>query len=285
MARPTIEQIAKHILLLDDDVVDVYRSAIDFAAKEMSISTYEATEIVEAVKPALREAIDGLLLTAFTRGNPRHYQWESPEPDSLLLVHQRLTDRSKEIRIAEDRDTLVEILPSLGDRQFEHLCRHLLGVYGAPAEARDVTKMSGDGGLDFFAIVPPTSSPRGPARLSAQGLRVAGQAKRWTNPVGPDEMEAFGGRLETWRLGGGSALADLPVWFRDESDFPIVGLFATTSSFTPGAKSAAVRRVVFMLEGDQIAQDLAWSESRDEWCDSPGGPIEEARFRASFPTT
>lgn len=281
--RPTVGSIADALIAGDADVVDVYRDAVAFASKNSGVEEGRLAEMLQTDLGDLLRTIDRKLASRFARGDPAPYTWDGGDLRSGLLVHARLTDAAGELRAQSDRDKLMELVPLLSDRQFEYACAHLLEVYGASAEFCKVTRRGGDGGLDFYAIVMPSVSPRGRDRLTAQGMRIAGQAKKWANSVPIDPVEAFGSRLEAWRLDAGEALDGTPEWFRAHVEFPIIGLFVTTSRFEEGARKAAIRHVVIPLDLKQVAQDLAWSPARPNWVSAGADGLDAQLFLSYFP--
>jgi hypothetical protein len=73
----------------------------------------------------------------------------------------------------------------------------------------------------------------------------------------------------------------LPEWFRLRQE-PIVGLFVTTGVLSPAAHRSARENVVYVFEGEQVAEDLAASSLRAVWIDS-ACTFDQDRFVASFP--
>ncbi|MDR1911478.1 MAG: restriction endonuclease [Helicobacteraceae bacterium] len=123
---------------------------------------------------------------------------------------------------------LLEQLREIDPFRFETLCCDLLlklGYGGSREEFAEITKKSGDGGID------------GVIRQDALGFgKIYIQAKRWQNNIQEKEVRDFLGALE-------AAQADNAV-------------FITTSGFSEKAKESAARsrnhRVV-LIDGDALA--------------------------------
>jgi restriction system protein len=148
------------------------------------------------------------------------------DPDADITPDERLDAAFKELQetLADD---LLERVRASTPKFFEHLVVDLLRAmgYGGPrdSDARVVGR-SGDGGID------------GVIQEDRLGLdMVYVQAKKWENPVGPDEIRKFVGSL-------GEQKAHK-------------GVFITSGTFTAGARTAAERAnaKVVLIDGDQLA--------------------------------
>ena len=105
------------------------------------------------------------------------------------------------------RSELLDRLVNMSPQGFEHLSGALLRAAGFHGVT--VTRQSGDGGIDAFAVYRP------------QGLisfRTTVQCKRWTGGVGADRVQAF--------QGASMGKADR-------------GILITTGHFTPAAEAQA----------------------------------------------
>ena len=125
-------------------------------------------------------------------------------------------------------DDLLEKVRSGTDKFFEHLVVDLLvamGYGGSQADRGRVVGKSGDGGID--GVIQED-------RLGLDMIYV--QAKKWQNPVGPDEIRKFVGSL-------GERKAHK-------------GVFITSGAFTSGAGQAAEKAnaKVVLIDGEQLAQ-------------------------------
>jgi restriction system protein len=123
---------------------------------------------------------------------------------------------------AEVRESVRKVSPTF----FETIVLDLLHRMGYGASRADLQRVggSGDGGID------------GIISLDKLGLeKVYVQAKRWQQPVGRPEVQAFYGALAGQRASK--------------------GVFITTSAFTPQASEFArsVERIV-LVDGARLAQ-------------------------------
>jgi len=146
---------------------------------------------------------------------------------SLATPHERLDEAYRELREALIDDLLERVRAST-PKFFEYLVVDLLKAmgYGGTHGARaSVTGKSGDGGID--GVIPED-------RLGLDMVYI--QAKKWENPVGPDEIRKFVGSLGEQRAHK--------------------GVFITSGAFTMGARQAAEKanaRVV-LIDGDTLAE-------------------------------
>lgn len=138
---------------------------------------------------------------------------------------ERLDVAYKELRetLADD---LLDRVRSSSPKFFEYLVVDLLkamGYGGTEASRAQVVGRSGDGGID--GVIPED-------RLGLDMVYV--QAKKWENPVGPDEIRKFVGSL-------GEQKAHK-------------GVFITSGTFTNGARQAAEKAnaKVVLIDGEQL---------------------------------
>ncbi|PSH04040.1 MAG: restriction endonuclease [Acidobacteria bacterium] len=135
------------------------------------------------------------------RARPQVKAGGSPSLESLRRQHERY--------IAELRSRILDILKKLTPQQFEHFCRNLLKAYGFKTVT--VTRNGRDGGIDG----------NGQLKVGFDFFDVAFQCKRWGKAnVGRPELNQFRGDIQ-----GQSQM----------------GVFFTTSKFTPEAKVNSVR--------------------------------------------
>jgi len=124
------------------------------------------------------------------------------------------------------KQELLGKLKEMDPTAFERLAKRLLREAGFTNLA--VTPASGDGGIDGSGIYKP----------SLVSFPVRFQCKRHKGSVGPEPVRAFRGTL-----GAGT-----------------MGIFITTGTFTPGAKTAATRNAaalpVDLIDGDDLCDLL-----------------------------
>ncbi len=140
---------------------------------------------------------------------------------------ERLDAAYKEIRetLADD---LLDRVRHGTDKFFEYLVVDLLvamGYGGTHADRSRVVGRSGDGGIDGLIQED---------RLGLDTVYV--QAKKWQNPVGPDEIRKFAGSL-------GEQKAHK-------------GVFIISGAFTNGARQAAEKAnaKVVLIDGEELAE-------------------------------
>lgn len=158
----------------------------------------------------------------------KNYQREKqPEPTTDLTPEEILENSSQELRNELSHD-LLERVKSCSPEFFERLVIDLLvamGYGGSKSEAGQRVGKSGDGGID------------GIIKEDKLGLDVVNiQAKRWQNPVGRPDIQAFVGSLA-----GNRAKK---------------GVFITTSKFTDGAIDyvSRIEQKIVLIDGEELAQ-------------------------------
>lgn len=124
------------------------------------------------------------------------------------------------------RSELLDHLSQVNPYRFERVVIDLLiamGYGGSRAEAAEVTKKSGDEGVDGLIKED---------RLGLDVIYV--QAKRWKNPVGRNEIQNFVGALAGKQANK--------------------GVFITTSTFIPSARdfAKAVPQKVILIDGERL---------------------------------
>jgi restriction system protein len=158
---------------------------------------------------------------------PSHPEGSPPPPPPSVTASP---DDRLEAALSELRGTvaaeLLESLRKVSPTFFETIVLDLLHRMGYGASRADLQRVggSGDGGID------------GIISLDKLGLeKVYVQAKRWQQPIGRPEVQAFYGALAGQRA--------------------TKGVFITTSAFTPQASEFArsVERVV-LVDGARLAQ-------------------------------
>lgn len=105
----------------------------------------------------------------------------SLETDREIIANQSL-DEKEEVSIEETRSKLLDLNPY----RFEHLIKAVLEKEGF--NGVEVTKSSGDGGIDLNATV-------SDSHLFFAGSPVQFQAKRWRHAVGSIEVNSFRGAM------------------------------------------------------------------------------------------
>lgn len=192
------EVLGKHPLRIDNTVL----------AQFPEFRAFRARRPTDRSEPNEREDTSSLALNA------------SATPD------EQLEAASRALREALADDLLQRVRGS-SPAFFEDLVVDLLvrmGYGGSHADAASVVGRSGDGGID------------GVIKEDRLGLdMVYVQAKRWENPVGPDQIRQFVGSL-------GERKAHK-------------GVFITSGTFTNGARDAAEKAnaKVVLIDGEALA--------------------------------
>jgi restriction system protein len=123
---------------------------------------------------------------------------------------------------ASFKANVLQKLHDLTPAQFEHFASFLLKAYGF--QKISVTGKSGDGGIDG----------NGQLIVGMAILKAAFQCKRWDNPVGPKEVQAFRGAIQ--------------------GQFE-QGYFFATSTFTKAAQAESIKMgaaPIILFGGTQI---------------------------------
>lgn len=200
--------------------------------KKMEKFTYRATESAE---PFLKDHPNGFTdkdlksisgyeaawIKKTSAAGPKH------EPTVSTATPEEMIDEAVDTLREELREQLLEQLSQINPYRFERVVLDLLfamGYGGSRAEAAQVTKKSGDEGIDGVI---------NEDRLGLDVIYV--QAKRWKNTVGRVEIQNFVGALA-----GKQAHK---------------GIFITTSDFNKNATefAQAVPQKVILIDGQRLA--------------------------------
>jgi restriction system protein len=120
------------------------------------------------------------------------------------------------------KQRVLKELAALSPEDFERFCRNLLRAYGF--RRVKVTRVSKDGGIDGF----------GQLKVGFAYFNVAFQCKRWRDSIGRPEINQFRGDIQ--------------------GDYEM-GIFFTTSRFSPDAKANSLKRgaaPVTLIDGETI---------------------------------
>ena len=270
-----LDDAGRRILDTRQVLVDVLPWFSNYISEAKSIPISDASEIAERDLHRFQERITGLMDADRAAGVHGFYEWVDASRRQLQQVGAFTVKGHAQEREIADRERISNLLPTLTPEEFEIVGARLLSLYGIPRDQLRVTQRSNDGGFDFYGVE--LLDFMTDNRMRRQRHRVLGQAKRYTNKVDHDAMDAFAWRLFAFRLDTGRRFDTYEDWFRG-SDLPIVGMFITTSSFTDAALSTAISAVVLTLDGRQIAQDLASSSWVDGWR-GLDGEIDRELFR------
>jgi hypothetical protein len=235
----------------------------------------EGARVVLGKQPDLAEAYAETNLTAFwnlilelqsdheRRGLRRSFDVIDASARTLawygvgsVLSHLRADVRA--FARLRHRPAMLGMIDALSDREYEALgclVSQLAGavnVYLGPG--------GNEGGIDFFAVIPPF----GRCHLFSGGihpLRIVGQCKQYKDRVPVGVMKEFLQTLANVKHRGESAIeAIVPPWFHAVRG-PIVGLVIGHSGFQSGADTTARNHGVLLADSYDVAEILALSRS------------------------
>lgn len=145
---------------------------------------------------------------------------EAPLPTAASAKLAEIWDAYEEAQ----HERLLTRLRELTPTQFERFAREFLRTYGFIE--MEVTNAGADGGIDGH----------GRLRVGVATMRAAFQCKRWEGSVGRPEVDKFRGAIQ--------------------GEFE-QGIFFTTSTFTPKAQDASIKKgavPVILFDGDQLVR-------------------------------
>lgn len=149
------------------------------------------------------------------------------EREVVSLPEQHIITPEEHFKVEETRSKLLDLNPY----RFEHLIKSVMETRGF--HKVDVTKSSGDGGIDLNAVVANDNDFFG-------GTFIQIQAKRWRKSVGSVEINLFRGALQSTAK----------------------GIFITTSNYTRAAIENAyspMKSCVTLIDGKRFANILLGS--------------------------
>lgn len=227
--------------------------------------------------PAVRRELQRILTREMNhhsqRNVPYRFRWADTAMKRDLIV---LHDAAEEKR----QQSILEALHDLEGRQFEHVCMELLSIYGMPPTDCRLTSLQGDGGVDFYGILPGNSGVAG-SRLASQRWRLIGQATVSTPSVA--KVSSFCHRVNQIRSETGPYWEELEEFMRADPS-PVIGLFVALDQLGPTARYDSRQSVVLFLDGKQVAADLMQSPRSANW-QTLDGVFSRDRFLADFPAT
>ena len=168
-------------------------------------------------------------------------------------------DGFQAFRRAQLRSRTLRWLTQLSDRQYEFASGKAMESLGSNRVR--VTAGGNEYGMDFLAIVPAFSI--NPLFLSkVRGIRIIGQAKKYSDPVSRDKIQSFNDCVSAVKYGNGQAGRVLPAWFL-ASDLPILGCYVAHSGFQAGARKLANEMGHILLDSVGLAEIIANPRSFD----------------------
>lgn len=166
---------------------------------------------------------------------------------------------------ARRRPAMLRMIDALNDRQYEALGCVIAQLGGAS----DVflTPHGGEGGVDFFALVP---TP-GRCHLFSGGihpLRIVGQCKKHKRTIDEAMAKEFVETLQTVKYRGEPKIEKLvPAWFHATRG-PIIGLLVSHAGFQSGADTKARNHGFILADSLDLAEIAALSSQIPEDLDA-----------------
>lgn len=154
----------------------------------------------------------------------------------------------------QDRPTILRMIDSVSDRQYEAMSCVLLEALGATMV--NLTRLGSDGGVDAFGlIVHPCSSHL--LGSTNHPIRVVAQSKKYKSSMQVDKMKEFLQTLNEIKHGGQPKTdAIIPNWFKSARG-PIIGLVISHSGFQSGTDSRARSHGILTADSIDIAEVIA----------------------------
>ena len=147
------------------------------------------------------------------------------------------------------------MVQSLSWKDFEIFCAYLLKLYGCTSPG--VTRSIKEEGIDFYGIIECNSLkylPLFSRVMQRSTICVIGQAKKWKNKIGEDQIKKFANEYENFRKDPSSYKTFLPETIINcDQIYPVI---ITTSFFTKGAEKLAQKSRIYLRDGEQIVEDL-----------------------------
>lgn len=155
---------------------------------------------------------------------------------------------------------ILDALRNLTADQFERFGSRILRELGA--EQVQVTRRSGDNGVDFYGFLSLGGIIQHPPAICQLAhniqLLFAGQAKHYpNNPIGPATVREVIGAIALARFKVFSSEPDFFEAFKLLPFNPLIALLFTTGRFTKGAMELAEASGIIARSGEQLATFLA----------------------------
>lgn len=238
-----------------------------------SHTEFEIADLLPVIRRELQRILTDEMNLHTQRNIPYRFRWADPTMKRDLVVIHDATEESRHL-------SMRDALHGLQGRQFEYVCMELLSIYGVSQSDCRLTAAQGDGGVDFYAILPGSEAAT-PNRLASQQWRLVGQATVSTPSVA--KVGSFCHRLNQIRSETGRYWEDLDGFFRENSS-PVIGMFVALDELGPTASYDSRQSVVVFIDGKQVAADLMRSGRSANW-HTPDGQFSTQLFLADFPVT
>jgi hypothetical protein len=180
--------------------------------------------------------------------------------------------RQTKLRLACRGEILNYIDDKVDDRAYEAIGCVICQLSGA--SRWHLTPPGNEFGIDFLAILP--SFARGHLFPHAnKQIRLVGQSKKWSSPIGRDEVDLLANRLDDIRRRNQRILETLPHWFVSAKG-PLVGFMIAHSGSKSGGHDIANDHGMILADSRDIAEIVALSR---KWNTAlgPQGAIQSLR--------
>lgn len=170
----------------------------------------------------------------FAVSDPKWKEISKKKRKAREAVVNTVDEKVEEVEENEDdlwRAKLLDALNKLSPTKFETFCRALIRKMNIEVDEEIGISPTGDGGLDGYGYL---------TTDDLQTVRVALQAKKWTNSVvSSPEIDKFRGAMDKFR-----------------ADY---GIFITTSTFTKNAVKDARTgtKMITLIDGDRLVDLVA----------------------------
>jgi len=209
----------------------------------------ERVELAEQLESGVREALSQHIENCKQQGIATDIEFGIC---STIIIN-------KHYAISEARDDFLKWLTEISPYKFEALCKKILEIEGC--KNVQVTPPSADGGIDFYGIKEVAIyNEYEPTIFNKIDVLVIGQAKKYTIPIGIEEVRHFIGSIELLKLSKiRNAPGFLPCILDDLSykpHSPILLLFITSGDASPNVKAAAQWSGIRLITGKELIDIL-----------------------------
>jgi Restriction endonuclease len=194
----------------------------------------------------------------------RMLKWYAPRPgDNQKCIH--------DLARLRHRPAFLKMIDALTSREYEALACVAMKLIGASEV--ELTPGGTEGGVDFFALLLP------PAHChlfagSTNPVRIIGQSKKYTSPVGVDKFKEFLTTItEVKHRGEPKTERVIPTWFQTVRG-PIVGCMIAHSGFQSGSMTRARNHGIITADSLDVAEMLALSRGIPEHLNGPARATE-----------
>lgn len=233
--------------------------------KNPSLVSTQIADDAYTLKTKVRHQLNKHLKECETKKINPLFQWSEIDEERIISLCNKENTTKEEND--EDRYKYTEdcklYLQNIDPVLFEKLGKNLLQFIGCEAF---VTQASQDEGIDFGGVLRLSKSEKeysiASRVLQEFSLKIIGQAKRYKNEVGVNELRELNGTLHekiienlVLKHKGNEIINKLK-----EYSYPTALIFITTGRFTSTAINLAKDVGMILMDGDQVAQALLHME-------------------------